>query len=84
MSSIIKRLVKEDSKVAQPGEIPARSLPDNTAVIDSVNRYVLALRRTAAFKLYEGLFSLWHILHLPLFIMMIITAVIHIFAVHLY
>ena len=80
----VKRLVKEDSKVAQPGEIPARSLPDNTAVIDSVNRYVLALRRTAAFKLYEGLFSLWHILHLPLFFMMIITAVIHIFAVHLY
>ena len=57
---------------------------DSTLVIDSVNRYTLALRRTAAFKLYERLFSLWHILHLPLFIMMIITAIIHIFAVHMY
>ncbi|MCW8935707.1 MAG: hypothetical protein OQK98_13355 [Gammaproteobacteria bacterium] len=56
----------------------------NRLVIDSVNRYTLALRHMAAFKLYERLFSLWHILHLPLFIMMIITAVIHIFAVHLY
>jgi hypothetical protein len=80
----VKRLVKEGYKVGQPGEIPARSLPDNTAVIDSVNRYALALRRTAAFNLYVGLFSLWHILHLPLFFMMIITAVIHIFAVHMY
>lgn len=59
-------------------------LPGSKQVLDSVNRYTLALRRAAAFKLYERLFSLWHILHLPLFIMMIITAVIHIFAVHLY
>ena len=56
----------------------------NKIVIDSVNRYTLALRHMAAFKLYERLFSLWHILHLPLFFMMIITAVIHIFAVHMY
>jgi len=56
----------------------------NKIVIDSVNTYTLALRHMAAFKLYERLFSLWHILHLPIFIMMIITAVVHIFAVHLY
>jgi hypothetical protein len=61
-----------------------QALPDSNRVIASVNRYTLALRRAAAFKLYERLFSLWHILHLPLFIMMIITAVIHIFAVHMY
>ena len=61
-----------------------QALPDSKEVLDSVNRYTLALRRAAAFKLYERLFSLWHILHLPLFIMMIITAVIHIFAVHMY
>ncbi len=54
------------------------------SVINSINQYTLALRKMAAFKLYEKLFSLWHILHLPLFIMMIITAVVHIFAVHLY
>jgi DNA-binding phage protein len=52
-----------------------------TRVID---RYFSSLRRITVFRLYERLFSLWHILHLPLFIMMIITAIIHIFAVHLY
>ncbi len=60
------------------------NLPDSKTVIDSVNRYTLALRQAAAFKVYERLFSLWHILHLPLFFMMIITAIIHIFAVHMY
>lgn len=57
---------------------------DNDAVIASVNRYTLALRKAAAIRVYERLFSLWHVLHLPLFYMMIITAIIHIFAVHLY
>ena len=49
-----------------------------------VDRYTNALSKIAVFRVYERLFSLWHILHLPLFIMMIITAVIHIFAVHMY
>ena len=53
----------------------------STRVID---QYFSSLRRITMFRLYERLFSLWHILHLPLFIMMIITAIIHIFAVHLY
>ena len=61
-----------------------KELPDKKSVIHSVDKYTLALRHAAAFKIYERLFSLWHILHLPLFIMMIITAVIHIFAVHMY
>jgi hypothetical protein len=49
-----------------------------------VRRYTSTLRRIAEFRVYERLFSWWHVLHMPLFIMMIITAVIHIFAVHLY
>ncbi len=54
------------------------------AAIDNVKQYMLKLRQVAAFRVYERLFSLWHILHLPLFFMMIITAIIHVFAVHVY
>lgn len=61
-----------------------KTLPDRKTVAALVKEYTLALRKTAAFSLYERLFSLWHILHLPLFYMMIITAIIHIFAVHMY
>ena len=60
------------------------TLPDRKVAVQLVKHYTLALRKTAAFRVYERLFSLWHILHMPLFIMMIITATIHVFAVHLY
>lgn len=62
----------------------SKTLPDSNVVAQLVKHYTLALRKAAAFKVYEHLFSLWHIFHLPLFFMTIITAVIHIFAVHLY
>jgi len=61
-----------------------KTLPDSKVVSQLIKHYTLALRRAAAFKVYERLFSLWHLLHLPLFFMMIITAIIHIFAVHIY
>ncbi len=58
--------------------------PDSKITKEFIKRYTTALHRIAVFRVYERLFSLWHILHLPLFIMMIITAVVHIFAVHMY
>ena len=61
-----------------------KPLPNKEIVLQSLDRYTLALRKVAAFKVYERLFSYWHILHMPLFIMMIVTAVVHIFAVHMY
>jgi len=61
-----------------------KSTPNSKKVIRLLKHYMYTLRQTAAFKLYERLFSLWHVLHLPLFFMMIITAVVHIFAVHIY
>ena len=36
------------------------------------------------FHFYERLFAFWHLLHLPLFIMMIITGFVHVYAVHAY
>lgn len=58
--------------------------PNGTLVLKFVRRYTITLRRIAAFRVYERLFSLWHVLHIPVYVMMIITAVIHIFAVHMY
>lgn len=46
--------------------------------------YFRATRRVAAFTFYTRLFSSWHILHLPLFVMMMITGIIHVIAVHMY
>jgi hypothetical protein len=49
-----------------------------------IQRYHAAVRSTASLAVYERLFSAWHVLHLPLFYMLILTALIHVVAVHLY
>jgi hypothetical protein len=41
-------------------------------------------RRVIEFDAYDRLFSLWHVLHLPLFFMLVIAGVVHVIAVHVY
>jgi hypothetical protein len=65
------------------------SLPDGRAVpADSlatfVPRYIAAVRRVAEYGVYERLFALWHLLHVPLFFMLLISSLVHIVAVHAY
>jgi hypothetical protein len=43
-----------------------------------------ATRRVIEFAAFERLFSLWHALHLPLFLMLLIAGVAHVVAVHVY
>lgn len=76
----VRRLLKDSYRETHEN----KPLQDNKELAHLIKHYTLVLRQTAAFKVYERLFSLWHILHLPLFFLMIITAVIHIFAVHMY
>lgn len=49
-----------------------------------IDKRLAATRRVAEFQAYERLFSLWHALHLPLIFMLVIAAVVHIVAVHVY
>jgi hypothetical protein len=41
-------------------------------------------RQVAAFRIYERLFSLWHVLHLPLFFMLLVAGITHVIAVNVY
>ena len=43
-----------------------------------------AMVKTARLGVFARLFALWHILHLPLFFLLIATAIVHVIAVHLY
>lgn len=49
-------------------------------VKDHLNR----VRRVASFVAYERLFALWHRIHFPFFILLLVTAVLHVIAVHAY
>ncbi len=44
----------------------------------------LLMDRLAGLRLFERLFWLWHVVHIPVFILMILTATVHIIVVHWY
>lgn len=47
-------------------------------------QYLLAVRKVAGFSFFERLFSMWHVFHLPLFVMLLISGIVHVYAVHMY
>lgn len=49
-----------------------------------LKNYLGAIVRSCEFSIYERLFGLWHVLHYPLFLMMVISGIVHVFAVHMY
>jgi hypothetical protein len=42
------------------------------------------MRQVAQLALYERLFSLWHVFHMPLFLLLVASALVHVLAVHMY
>jgi len=48
------------------------------------DRRLEAGRRMAEYKMYARLFSLWHVLHIPLFFMLLIAGVVHVIAINVY
>lgn len=43
-----------------------------------------ALDRIPSLRLYERLFSLWHVIHIPIYVMMMISIIVHVWVVHMY
>jgi hypothetical protein len=46
--------------------------------------YVHSVQDVAQFRAYEKMFSAWHILHVPLVYMLVISGIVHVIAVHMY
>jgi hypothetical protein len=51
---------------------------------DLITLHVTAVRRAAGFAVYERLFSLWHVFHVPLFFLLVIAASVHILAAYFF
>ena len=49
-----------------------------------IDDHLKCVRRVAELRSYERLFSLWHVFHLPFFYMLVVAALIHVLAVHMY
>ncbi len=63
-----------------PAELKAHSM----ATRYYISNHISAAKAISRFKVYERLFSLWHLLHMPLFLMLVLTAIIHVVAVHMF
>ena len=63
-----------------------RSLPaqERRRVLRHVGARLESIRKIAEFHFYERLFSIWHMLHFPLFLMLIVSGIVHVIAVHMY
>jgi len=46
--------------------------------------YLTNINKVVEFEVYDRIFSLWHIVHLPLFLIMCVTGLFHVYAVHSY
>lgn len=49
-----------------------------------IAKHLRQVRRVAEFVAYQRLFALWHVVHRPFFVILVIAAVIHVVAVHSY
>jgi hypothetical protein len=49
-----------------------------------IRDYTKLMGRVAQFTFYERLFAVWHVLHLPIFFVMVLSALVHVLAVHMY
>jgi len=49
-----------------------------------LNSYIDSMLKISGFTFYDRLFSLWHTLHMPIFFMLVITGLVHVWAVHRY
>lgn len=53
-------------------------------LLKTIDRTLRAAQRTAQFSTYERLFALWHVVHIPFLGMLVLTAIVHVVAVHVY
>jgi hypothetical protein len=49
-----------------------------------VRQYLDSVTRVAQYNAYERMFSLWHIAHIPFVYLLVLSAVVHVVAVHAY
>jgi hypothetical protein len=81
----LRRHVRQSLRSSSP---PHAAQIRKRALLETATGYIddrlSATRRVVEFSSFERLFSLWHALHLPLFVMLLIAGVVHVIAVHVY
>ena len=53
-------------------------------LIRHVGAHLSSIRKLAEYRFYERFFKIWHVVHLPLFLMLVLSGILHVVAVHMY
>jgi hypothetical protein len=51
---------------------------------DYITRRLRATREVVEFRIYNRLFSIWRVLHIPLFLVLLAASIVHVISVHVY
>jgi hypothetical protein len=54
------------------------------ALLRHIGAQLESVRKVTEFHFYERLFAIWHVLHFPLFLMLVLSGIVHVIAVHMY
>ncbi len=83
--SLRREIKVRHTELSRAGTASRRQLKHERQEFErDVAAHLAAVRKVATLAIHERLFSLWHFLHLPLFLMLVIAAIVHVIAVHLY
>jgi len=82
----INRYVKAAIKAAAANSSTVAAQRKNLErnVMAYVENRLQTTRKVAEFRVYERLFSLWHLFHVPMFFMVIAAGIVHVVSVHVY
>ncbi len=82
----LRRYVRRELQAghAAGGATTAQGSRLQTVADQYIDSRLAATRRVVEFSAFEQLFSLWHALHMPLFVMLLIAGTVHVIAVHVY
>jgi hypothetical protein len=82
----LRRYVRREIRVegGSSSSSPAQVERLNGVASGYIDSRLTATRRVVEFSAFEQLFSLWHALHMPLFLMLLVAGTVHVVAVHVY
>lgn len=78
----LKTALKEAA--VKEGWTGAEAMERERAARAHLGNHMGAAMAMAVFGFYERMMALWHLFHFPLFIMLVLTALVHVVAVHMY
>lgn len=79
---IVHRELRARAMVSETLQANTRSLRKKANAYAALQ--VGRMRQVAQLSFYERLFSLWHVFHMPLFLLLVVSALVHVLAVHMY